>query len=97
MFSDLRTPSADDVLGGTGMRLLYLKGAEPNLDASTIRQLAELGNSVEVTPVDSPDEILAEVKREGTAFRALLVSPGLSERETLELIVSLRKERVTLA
>jgi hypothetical protein len=79
------------------MRLLYLKGSEPNLDASTIRQLTELGDGVEVTPVESLDEILAEVKREGTAFRALLVSPALSEKETLELIVSLRKERVQTA
>ena len=97
MFS-LSLSSHPQDLASSKMRLLYLTGGKTtDVDAEAQIQLTKLeGTPVEVLSVDSPVDALAAIQKDGAAFRALLTSPSLSEKDTIELIISLRKAQAPI-
>ena len=78
------------------MKLLYLKGSRSEIDTTISQQLLAVAPDLAITHVSSPAEALVEVRRT-PGWQALLVSPGLSQSDTLALIGSLRRDRVPIA
>ena len=95
MFS-LSFSHSQDLFSGGRIRLLYLTSDAADADAATTKQLVNLDKNVELVTVDSPSEALAELRKDGAAFRVLLTSPGLEEKDTIELIIGLRKEQAPI-
>ena len=50
------------------MRLLYLTAGAGDMDATTAKQLAKVEGNVEVVSVDSVEQALAELRKDGARF-----------------------------
>jgi PAS domain S-box-containing protein len=78
------------------MKVLYLKGAAADADASTLQQLAAASTDLDISTVTSSAETLVELRR-SPGWEALVVSPSLPPNETLALVASLRRDRIPIA
>jgi hypothetical protein len=74
-----------------GMRLLYVSSGVSEIDSSTTRQLAKVLEGAQVIEVDSTSAAIAAIRDAGSPFRAVLTSPGFNEKQTLSLILGLRR------
>ena len=79
-------PEADQ-----GMRLLYVISGGSAVDGATHSQLTKTVGRAHLTAVESARPALTEL-RANPDYRALLISPGFNEPETLALIRGLRNE-----
>jgi hypothetical protein len=79
------------------MRLLYVSSGDIDLDTSTTRQLAKVLEGAQVTTVDSTSAAIAAIRDAEAPFRAVLTSPGFNEKQTLSLILGLRRVSESLA
>ena len=80
-----------------GMRLLYVSSGDLDLDTSTARQLAKVLDGAQVTTVDSTSAAIAAIRDTEAPFRAVLTSPGFNEKQTLSLILGLRRVSESVA
>ena len=71
MFS-LSLSSHPQDLASSRMRLLYLAAGAGDMDATTAKQLAKVESNAEVVSVDSVEQALAELRKDGARFRALV-------------------------
>ena len=74
-----------------GLRLLYVASGENDIDSSTTRQLAKVLEGAQVVEVDSTSAAIAAIHDADAPFRAVLTSPGFNEKQTLSLIMGLRR------
>lgn len=74
-----------------GMRLLYVASGNSEVDSSTTRQLAKVLEGAQVVEVDSTSAAIAAIHDADSPFRAVLTSPGFNEKQTLSLIMGLRR------
>jgi PAS domain S-box-containing protein len=78
------------------VKVLYLKGSRSEIDAAISQQLLTVAPDLAITPVATAAEALVEI-RKTPAWQALLISPSLSQNDTLALIAGLRRDRVPIA
>ncbi len=78
------------------MKVLYVKGANVDVDESTLQQLRTQAPELDVTVVVSSAAALAEVRR-SAGWHAVMISPAVPQNETLAVIASLRRDRVPIA
>jgi hypothetical protein len=80
-----------------GMRLLYVTSGGSAIDTAATGQLSKAVGRGRLTQVESAGAALAELQSAPAEYRALLISPGFSEPETLALIRGLRNEGAPVA
>ena len=80
-----------------GMRLLYVASGGSAIDTATSQQLTKAVGRNQVTQVESAGAALTELRSATSEYRALLISPGFNEQETLALIRGLRNEGAAIA
>lgn len=73
------------------VRLVYLSGLAAETDADVLRQLASLPGHPHVVTASSVPEALAELRKTVEDFHALVMSPALSEADTIEAIAAVRE------
>src|SRR4029453_4364987 len=80
----------------SAVRLLYLSAADEG-DAAVSQQLAGLSNQLVVATASSLGEALAELRKTDSDYRALVISPALTENHVLTAIGAVRRQRVTVS
>ena len=80
-----------------GMRLLYVSSGSSAVDSAATGQLSKAVGRGQLTQVESVGAALAELQSSDIDYRALLISPGFSEPETLAMIRGLRNEGAPVA
>ncbi|HYN08847.1 MAG TPA: hypothetical protein VES67_15810 [Vicinamibacterales bacterium] len=93
----LRPSHGSNPLTDHGMRVLYLSSGGSAIDTATSQQLAKAVGPSLVTQVESAGAALTELRSATTEYRALLISPGFNEQETLAVIRGLRNEGAAIA
>jgi hypothetical protein len=79
------------------MRLLYVSSGSSAIDSATTGQLTKTVGRGHLTQVESAGAAVSELKAGHADYRALLISPGFNEPETLALIRGLRNEGAAVA
>lgn len=78
------------------LKVLYVQGSVPAVDAATTEQLRTLAAELQITTIAGSAAALAELRRT-PGWQALLASPTLPQNEILALITSLRRDRIPIA
>jgi hypothetical protein len=93
----LRPSHGSNPVTDHGMRLLYVASGGSAIDTATSQQLTKAVGRNQVTQVESAGAALTELRSATSEYRALLISPGFNEQETLALIRGLRNEGAAIA
>jgi hypothetical protein len=77
------------------VRLLYLS-ADDDLDGPVSEQIAGLSKQLIVATVNSLNDAVSELRKADADYRALIISPALSEHHVLTAIGAVRRQRVAV-